>query len=493
MEFEDINKCGRKKIIINCSVNEFFDNPLECLKKNFSSALKTHRDNVEEMRKLISIYRGKQGILSKTRANGDSKINNKLLMNYAWEFVNFKKGYYIGSPIKYVDNKIETNESMKYLLKYVKDINKQSKDLTKYENLLVTGIAYTYIDYKKNNGNIIDTENYSPFDYYVLNNENTFMVYANDIMESLLFSCCISNVNNKEYYTLYYDYGVITFTNKDLYTLNVINIEKQARKNPITEYCLNKYRIGLFEPIINVMENLNIVRSNQIDQLEEAVNNYLLFKNVEYSEIKDDLPAMKSSRTIAVKSNNPDMPADVTSIIFSTDLSSSNSMYSDVEQRMYDIVGVPMPTSNTGQGVSGEAQVYGGGWENAQTIANVDTQYISQFEKQDLDKMLDISRNVVNSKTADLFSNDIEIKYTINKSNNMMTKSQSAKYFYDMKMPKELILEFCEISADAHTHANIWEEYESKAIQENIDLDVEKTKKINEIQKVNSTDNVVDE
>lgn len=473
---------GRKKIVIEISLNDFLNDPSEILKKYLPNAISIHNQNCIEMEKLYDLVKSKQNILDKVRPNGDTKINNKLIINYANEFTNFKKGYYIGRPIKYVNATLETNDSMSYLLRYNKDINKQSKDLTKYENLLITGIAHTFIDYNKKPN--VDLNNESPYDYIVLDNKNVFVAYSNDIMSTKLFSCYISKIidyttnQTRDVYTCYFNYMVATITNINgqyeiSYTSNPI-------ENPITEYTLNQFRMGAWESVISIMNNLNKIRSIQIDQVEEHTNSYITFENVDIDNMLEKIDKMRANRILVVNTNNPNAPAKIGSISLDLDLTSVNSMFDSLEQRMYDIVGVPMPTSSTGQGVSGEAQTYGGGWENAQTIANVDTQYVMQFENEDLKKMLYISRSVVNSKTIYLYANDIDIKYTINKSNNMMVKSQSAKYFYDMNMPKEMILEFCEISPDAHTNANQWQEYENKKIQEDIVLEIEKTKKLDE-------------
>ena len=168
-----------------------------------------------------------------------------------------------------------------------------------------------------------------------------------------------------------------------------------------------------------------------MNDLEEIVNSYLTFENVDVSSLLNSIDELRANRILAVNTNNPSTPAKIGVVTIQNDNTSLNEKYKEIEQRSYDIVGVPMPTSNTGQGVSGEAQVYGGGWENAQIIAGLDTQYISKYEYEDLEKFITISKNAINSKTVNLIPTNIEIKYTINKSNNMMVKAQSMKYFID--------------------------------------------------------------
>ena len=155
---------GRKQIIIDVTKEEFLADPIGIIEDNLNTILSIHNQNVKEINYLINYHKGKQDILKKERANGDTKINNKHVTNYAWEFVNFKKGYYVGKPIKYVDLSEEETSDIKYLNRYNKYIRKASKDLTKYENMLITGIAYTMTIPSRYN---IDNEWQSPYEYYV--------------------------------------------------------------------------------------------------------------------------------------------------------------------------------------------------------------------------------------------------------------------------------------------------------------------------------------
>ena len=253
----------------------------------------------------------------------------------------------------------------------------------------------------------------------------------------------------------------------------------------ITEYQLNEQRMGVFEPVLASMNSLNFITSNQLDQLQENVNSYLTFENVDISSIKDNIDDFREKRILAVSTNNPETPAKIGSIIIDTEQNSVNDKYLKIEQRTYDIVGVPMPTSSTGQGVSGEAQQYGGGWENAQNIALVDTLYIRQFEEEDLEKFIYISKEIVDSKVKDLYTSDIEIKYTINKSNNMMTKAQSMTYYIDKGFTREQALTYCEITDDPQTEGKIADDNYIKQKQLDTQLELEKQSKMNEVNNFN--------
>ena len=470
---------GRRNIVINANIEEFLENPLEVLNDNLHYILAQHRINVEEMNYLKSFQKGEHDILKKTRANGEIKINNKHITNYAWEFVNFKKGYYIGKPIKYVDTSEEETADIKYLLRYVKDVKKHSKDLIKYENMLITGLAHTMTIPKRKS---FDSEFESPFEYIVLDNENVCVVKSNDIYNTKLFSMCFSKVKKEDkvvdVYTIYYDNVCLQVENDGSY-LYLINTTTMPIRDCITEYQFNEQRMGVFEPVINSINTLNVITSNQLDQLEENVNSYLTFENVDAEGLLEHIEEFRAKRILVVETNNPETPAKIGSIKVDLEQSSINKKYEEIEQRMYDIVGVPMPTSSTGQGVSGEAQVYGGGWENAQIIALVDTQYIVQYEEEDLKKFIFASQDIASSKTSNLIPTSIEIKYTINKSNNMMVKAQSMTYFIDKGFTREQALTYCEITDDPQSDGKIADEnyINQKKLDNELELEKQKAQK----------------
>ncbi len=482
---------GRKEIIIDATLDDFRADPIKIINDNLGTIQSEHNTNVSQMKYLRRFEKGVQDILKKARANGDMTINNKHITNYAWQFTNFKKGYYVGKPIKYVDLNTNDTEDMKYFNMYLRSEKKASKDLIKYENMLLTGIAYTMTIPKRVK---CDNTKESPFEYHILNNEDWCVVRSNDTFKTKLFSMCFSEVKREtikyKVYTVYYDDICLILELGSDNGLRLVEQRIQPIPNCITEYQLNEQRMGVFEPILNSLNTLNKTRSNQLDQLEEFVNNYLTFKNIDATAILEQIDNFRKKRILAVQTNNPELPADIGSIAMDNDTTSVNSFYNNMEQRNYDIIGVPMATSSTGQGVSGEAQVYGGGWENAQTFASVDTLYIMQFEMEDLEKFIEISQNSTNTKTPNLIPANMEIKYTINKSNNMLVKAQSSKYFVDMGCTYEQAFSFSEITDDPQTEGKIAELNKKQQEQNSMELELQKTERTNAItQNSNNNDN----
>lgn len=475
---------GRRKILIPIDKETFDSNPKIYIKKYLAEIEEQHIKNIAEMQYLQNYKKGIQDILNKIRANGTSKVNNISITNYAKEIIDFKKGFYVGKPITYVSTNSDDNDNITYLNKYLRDTKKSSKDLKKYDNILTTGIGYTFIAPKKKSYN---SEKESPFDYIILDNENVCMVYSDDMIRSPLFSVYFSkrNIANKDgivenyyTYTCYFNFQSVEFY-KDGIDYKVYKEKSQEPiEQPITEYELNPDRMGAFEAVLSGLNSCNVVRSNQLDDIEEFVNAWIVFLNQNPEYIKNHQNEIREAKMLALKTNNPNTPADVKMLTSQLSHGEINDLYKNMKQDIFNIVGVPVGTSSTGQGVSGTSQQYGSGWENAQAIATVDTSYMEDFERQDLEKILYICKKGVNPKLNNLDSSDIEIKYIINKSNDIMNKAQSFKYLVDLGVPYASAFEITQLHDDAHSLGQLSEEnYKIREKFKN-DLEIEKEKAI---------------
>lgn len=493
--FDKNNMQGRTKIIIGVSKDNFLARPFDYFQQYIGHINSIREKNNLEIEYLKKFKKGVNEILEKMRVD-KSKINNISICNFAHEIVEFKKGFTVGKPIKYVNDNNETTDDMKYFLRYLKKINKKSKDIDKYENLYTYGIAHTFTSFNKSKEKI-DTEFDSPFSYDILDSEKTCCVYSSEIGNPKLFSMVESYVSDlsNEYKTGYYLY-TIYYSNKSMIIkkdssgYSIYRGEKiEPCDDPITEYSLNQNRMGAFEPVLSSLKTLNMVRSNQLDDIEQFINAYMVFLNQDPKYIIDNIEKFRKNRIFALKTNNEKTPADVKILQTSLNHSDINQIFNDTKQDLFNQVGVPMATSNTGQGVSGEAQTYGGGWENAQAISNIETTFIMQYEREDLEKFIYISKAVVDSKVQNLYDVDIDIKYTINKSNNILTKMQSFKYWIDLGGTWERGLEITDLCDDSHMVAMECEENSKKIQMEQIDLEIKKEQKLSQLETQVDTQN----
>lgn len=481
---------GRKKIIIPISKEQFNKNPLKYVDHYLTNCLTTNNENKVEFDMLKQIYKGKQAIFEKTRLNGDEKNNNKIVINHHFRQVEFKKGFTVGNPIDYSFN-IETdnNDELTYLKKYLKDVCKSEKDIDKYEDLYVCGMAEQFIIPRRTD---FDVENESPFELYNVELGEAFVVYSNDVSKEPLFNVYINTevdanwrktntysiylINPKDNYCYLYKYN----SKKQRISFDNGKGEKVASKKepfkflPIIEYSLNKNRVGVVELVISIGEALNVLQSNQLDDVVDFVNSYIVFENVDPQFILDHIKEYREKRTLAVKTTNPQAPAKVSILKESLSHSEINDYFELLLRQMYDIPAVPQTSGNVSSGGdTGEARILGNGWESAQNQAKVDTLYVSQYERELLKKMLKTCHEKEDCPIQSLNANDIEIKYAINMSNNILTKTQALQNLNDMGLPKEESLQIVGITSDTHGLAKKWKteieeakQEENKAVEE---------------------------
>lgn len=475
---------GRKKITIPVSRNDFNKNPLRYIKHYLQYVSSINRENKEEADNLKEIYKGIQNIWNKVRLNSDTSNNNQVEINHIFRQVEFKKGFMVGNPIDYslaVSDK--KTDDLTYLQKYFKDSAKASKDIDKYEDLYVCGISEQFI-IPKTYG--FDSSYESPFELYNINVGDAFKVYSNDITKTPLFDVVISqvvdsNFSKRQQYEIYFinsvdnkTYYFVVSSAKDVVSTsfnpnfdNIKTIVQPYDYLPLIESELNKNRMGIVELVISIQDGLNAIHSNQIDDIIDFVNAYLVFENQQMGkkeEWEEKVKTFRKNRAISIKSNNPQLPAKVSLLKQTLQHTEINAFYELLKKEMYDIVAVPQSSGNvTSGGDTGEARILGNGWESSQNQAKVDVSYSLQFEYELLKKALKACREKSVKEIGDIYASDIDIKYSINMSNNILTKTQALQNLYDMHMPYEEALGVVGITSDTHGLAQKWAKFDEDA------------------------------
>lgn len=469
---------GRAKITIPVSRENFDKDPVRYIKHYLSSGVSKNNINKEEAEELKNIYKGIQSIWDKVRLNTDTRNNNQIEINHIFRQVEFKKGFMVGNPIDYslgVSNK--KTDDLTYLQKYFKDSAKASKDIDKYEDLYVCGISEQFIVPKTYD---FDQEGEAPFELYNIDIGNAFKVFSNDTTKTPLFDVVISetvdvNFRKKKQYEVYfinkndgYAYYIL-FETPDVYSSNPVikgNIIKQPFKFlPLIESELNKNRMGIVELVISIQDGLNAIHSNQVDDIIDFVNAYLVFENQQMGkDWEEKVKTFRKNRAISIKSSNPQLPAKVSLLKQTLQHTEINSFYELLKKEMYDIVAVPQSSGNvTSGGDTGEARILGNGWESSQNQAKVDITYSLQFEYDLLKKAISCCKEKGVKTIGDIYASDIDIKYSINMSNNILTKTQALQNLYAMHVPYEESLGIVGITSDNHGLAEKWAKFDEEA------------------------------
>ena len=465
---------GRIKITIPVAKKDFDLKPMTYIKHFLVDVLSKNEINKQEANSLKDIYAGMQDIWNKVRLNSDDKNNNQVEVNHIFRQVEFKKGFMVGNPINYslaVSTKSTAN--LTYLEKYLRDSNKASKDIDKYEDLYICGISEQFI-VPKTYG--FDSENEAPFELYNIDIGDAFKVYSSDMTHTPLFDVVISETLDDTFKkTKQYEIYFINPSDNCTY-YSLFDSKKKAVSDPIKqpykylpviESELNKNRMGIVELVISIQDGLNAIHSNQIDDIIDFVNSYLVFENQSITtdeDWKNKIALFRQTRAISIKSTNPQLPAKVTMLKQTLQHTEINAFYELLKKEMYDIVAVPQSSGNvTSGGDTGEARILGNGWESAQNQAKVDVTYALQFEYDLLKKILSACREKSVKTIGNIYASDIDIKYSINMSNNILTKTQALQNLYTMHVPYEESLAVVGITSDTHGLADKWAKFDEQA------------------------------
>jgi len=403
------------------------------IKMILEEVLPSHLANVQDIQYLQGYLSGNQKILSKTKLIRP-EINNKILENNAYHIVEFKKGYVFGDPIQYVQMGEDTaKEEIEILNQYFAENDKPSKDKDLSEDWYVCGTAFRFIK-------SVSSE-FTPFEFYNLDPKQAGVVYSTDIDKKPLFGFYLVKKSEMVGNTLK-DYGFVTvYTKFNIYNFrfnvdkltisdlkyvkdNVANEVNKLGEIPIIEYPLNMSRYGLIELVMPTLDALNLIASNEMDDIQQFVQSLIVLVNADIDLMK--LAEAKAGGVMLVKDSNAQFKADIKTISNKLQHSETKVLSDRLYNQMLTIAGVPRMSDKASSGDTGQARLVGEGWTMADERAKQDELSFKVSEKRMLKLILKICKlKPTQSNIKTLQPKDIEIKFSRNKSDNMLVKAQT--------------------------------------------------------------------
>ena len=498
---------GIKKITIPKKDADFIDikSCIEIFDKHLPSILKQHRLNRQKINYLYEYAFGNQDISEKKRLyNKDAKNNNIVVENHAFRQVSFKTGFITSEKRDYTNKNDTKNNGTTYLDRYFTDCDFFAKDKDLKEYIFATGIGTTYqcprtdiiveeIDpttkksrfrYKdKKDGFDIETE--SPVDFDIVDPADNFVVYSSMRGENPLFCVSLVEVDGtKSYNSDTYEYELYIETryarfkarcdkNFSNYEGLVLETPKAFIDMPMIEHSINHKRIGVVELNRDLFNSINTLVSNATDMIVDGANVILVFKNTDIDQ--DTINDMKNKGAIIlhdVQDNKNNSEAKLETITITIPFDGLNSFYEQRLTQAYDIAGVPLASGTvTSGGDTGQARLLGGGWNNAYVIIKNDIVSILKGDYAVLKSFLKICQLVPNCPIKDLAASQIDIKYHINQSDNLLVKAQSIAQLYSVNMPKSAILKSTGLFSDVAALSNEWEQSDLDAYERKLKLE----------------------
>lgn len=413
---------GRTKIVSEYTSNDLLDFPT--LAKVLNLTRRTHIINKTDIDYLINYRKGIQPILSKVKLVRP-EINNVLVVNHAEMITRNIVGYFLGTPIQYIQNgKIDKQEAIDTLNKYVAYEDKSSVDKEIGEYQSITGTAYRIVYTDGAFGDEV------PFEEKALNPATTYVVYENNIAEKPLLGVTYYNILN--------DMGLVTNVKIYAYTefgqyeilanhTGIIDEETSFSFTPynvggvpIIEYPNNMWRIGDWELCMGLMDAINKLDSGRLDDIDQVIQSLLVFINADIDP--DTYKTMREQGVVLLK-NNTGNPSSVETIQNTLDQTGMNMFSQEVEAMLYALIGIPDRNQRGGGGGdTGQAVELRDGWADLEIVARNKELVFKKSEKRSLKIIL----SILNSKMSlGLSLVDVDIKFSRNKNNNLMVKTQS--------------------------------------------------------------------
>lgn len=420
---------GRR--VIYSSVSEVTRaNVLDVLEK----AMTIHKKNSDEIDYLYQYYKGNQPILQRVKTIRP-EINNKIVENHALEIVDFKKGYVFGEPVQYVrrGESDGVSEKITQLNEFMFAEDKAARDKELAEWFYICGTSYRMILPDE----IIDE---SPFEIDTLDPRYAFVVYNNGFGKKPLMG--VKYIKTDDEKILYSIYTTTTYfeVEDDVITKEEAHVLGDI---PIIEYPANSARLGAFEVVLDLLDALNNTVSNRMDGIEQFIQAFMKFVNCDIDE--EQFLALKEMGAIKIK-GEPGNPADVDIVSKELNQTQVQVTKDDIYQMILIICGMPdRNRANRTTGDTGQAVILRDGWGAAESRAK-DTELVFKCsEKQFLRLAL---RIIKDTHGLDLKLSEIDIKFTRNKTDSLLVKSQGLQNQLEAGIHPQIAIAHCGLYSD---------------------------------------------
>jgi SPP1 family phage portal protein len=395
-----------------------------------TAVLPIHERNKADIEFLYGYWKGNQPILSRTKTVRP-EICNKIVENHALEIVSFKKAYVFGEPVQYVRHGGEESlsEKINLLNEMMLNSDKGSFDSELAEWMFICGTAYRMV--------LPDRE--TAFQIDCLDPRETFVVYNTGFGRKPLMSVQCIQIGDTTLHAIYTPetYFEVTegkLTKEQTNTLGMI---------PVIEYAENTARLGSFEPVLGLLDAINNSASNRMDGVEQFVQAFLKFVNCDIDETK--FQALKDLGAIKIRSVNG-LNADVELVNSEFNQTQAQIQADHIYQMVLIICGMPDRNgSNRTTGDTGQAVILRDGWTAAEARARDTETMFKKAEKKFLALVLKILRD---SGNLDLGLTDIEIKFTRNKSDSLLVKTQGLQNMLEAGIHPELAIKISNLFSD---------------------------------------------
>lgn len=403
---------GRRKVYTDYDVITA-DN----VRQAVGEACAIHEHNAAEIRYLFNYYRGKQPIRNRDKVVRPD-ITYNTVVNRAQEIVAFKVSYLLSEPITYISRKGGDDVSKKVgqMNDFMHLSGKQAADKELADDFSICGVAYRMVlpnkAYERDNDE-------PPFFVSTLNPATTFVAYEKTPQKHAKPVFAATYVQKKPFGRVY-----DVYTEDKHFTLagrEIIEEVNPIGRVPIVEYVNNEFRIGAFEPVIDLLDGSNVLESNRIEATEQNVQSLLWFNDVTLDE--DQITALKAnpSAFIFTKSVQGSVKPEIKNVIVQLQQADQQVLANDMYKNMLSIVGMPSTgDGNTADSSNNGSTIVRNGWQHAEARAKDTETLWRRSDKAFLEAVVRICDDLDALKIS---ANDIALSFPRRNYEDMMTKA----------------------------------------------------------------------
>lgn len=429
--------------------------------------------NAIAIRKDYDMYCLDHAILGKVRAHNDTEINNIVLIPDLKAKVDWKTGYVFGNPIKYAQNKTSDTDDINYLNKYVRSACQRAVDKEVGTWAYATGVGYYFIEPRSDDFNI---EVDAPYVLYAVDADTCTKVYSSFIGNQALFDFIFTTYEEVKADGTKETVKVIDIYLKGaLYSYEWrvgypdwkrVRTETRALNKPLplVEKRFNPDGIGIVAMGESMQYAIDHLVSNGLDNIEDIVNQIIVYKNCNLGENADERAdnhrdGMRNG-CLVLNSASKEFPADVDTLKTELSLKEVRELYSIVNEKFHSALGIPMAMSSTNSGgTTKSGSEVANGYDNAYNRALDDINTFIKADTELLQKIMWICQNTPDNKIDNLSPSDIEIKYSLNLTDNILTKTQSYVNLVQTGVPPTIALRLCKLSNDPEAEGKLIDDY----------------------------------
>lgn len=394
------------------------ENVLKVLQK----AIPVFESNKKDIEYLYNYYLGLQPILGRTKLVRPD-INNKVVVNHAEEIVSFFNGYIFGDPIVYAGrSEADCSTGIQELNAWNSENDKNTLDIELGTWLNICGIGFE-IALPKSDAEMQEGE--SPYVRTVLDPREAFVVYYNGIQKVPVIGVKVVDTSNTDvdYSRLY-----CVYTEDSYYEIPSTMLGSGAIPYrmpnpvglvPIIEYQANLARRGRLEPVIPIMDALNVLASNRMDGIEQFIQSILLLRNIDLSG--EDVEKLSQFGAIKYKDVDPSTPGEVRYITAELNQEGAQTLKQDLYESLLIISGMPNRNGGSSTSDTGQAVIYRDGFFAAEVKARETEKFYDRAEKNMLRVILRIASEI---KGFSVHLQNVEVKFTRRNYENTQAKAQ---------------------------------------------------------------------